>query len=134
MTALTVMNQRTIDDRRRKDLRTLARFIEIYCHGRHGDEQKERVQIQHLPGFADIAGVEQIVGKDLHLCPHCRKLLLHAFVKRLACSMVPKPMCKHCPNHCYAPAYRQQIREVMKYAGRKLVLGGRVDYLFHLLF
>jgi hypothetical protein len=47
--------------------------------------------------------------------------------------MNPKPMCKHCPSHCYAPMYRAQIRRVMKYAGIKLLMRGRVDYLLHLL-
>jgi hypothetical protein len=48
--------------------------------------------------------------------------------------MDPKPACKHCPQHCYAPRYRDEIREVMRYSGRKLVMSGRVDYLVHLLF
>jgi hypothetical protein len=34
----------------------------------------------------------------------------------------------------YHPQYWQRIREVMKYSGRKLVLSGRLDYLYHLLF
>jgi len=42
-------------------------------------------------------------------------------------------MCKHCPEHCYAPRYRAQIREVMRYSGPRLVLRGRLDYLWHLL-
>jgi hypothetical protein len=48
--------------------------------------------------------------------------------------MHPKPACKHCPAHCYHPTYRARIREVMKFSGRKMLLGGRLDYLFHLLF
>ena len=78
--------------------------------------------------------VTAIAGKNVVLCPECTKLLTHAFVKRTHCPMDPKPMCKHCPNHCYHPTYRQQIREVMKFSGRNMVFGGRLDYLFHLLF
>jgi hypothetical protein len=48
--------------------------------------------------------------------------------------MDPKPMCKHCPSHCYRPSYRARIREVMKFSGRKMVLSGRLDFLLHLLF
>jgi hypothetical protein len=48
--------------------------------------------------------------------------------------MDPKPACKHCPSHCYHPDYRKRIREVMRYSGRNMVLGGRLDYLYHLLF
>lgn len=110
-----------------RDLKTLALFIEIYCRGRHSDSEKAPAELPHF----DVA---KIAGKQIHLCPDCLKLLHHAFVKRTHCPMDPKPMCKHCPNHCYAPAYRQQIREVMKYSGRKLVMSGRVDYLLHLLF
>lgn len=48
--------------------------------------------------------------------------------------MNPKPMCKHCPRHCYHPRYRQAMREIMRYSGRGMVLSGRFDYLFHLFF
>jgi len=48
--------------------------------------------------------------------------------------MHPKPACKHCPSHCYHPTYRAKIRQVMKFSGKKMLLGGRLDYLIHLLF
>lgn len=111
----------------RKDLKTLALFIRLYCSQRHTTAEKERVQLK-------THDVMAIAGRELVLCPDCRKLLAHAFTKRSHCPMEPKPACKHCPNHCYHPTYRAQIREVMKYSGRKMLLGGRLDYLFHLLF
>ena len=55
-------------------------------------------------------------------------------MKRSRCPLDPKPACKHCPVHCYHPTYRQNIREVMRYSGRRLVLSGRLDMLYHLLF
>jgi hypothetical protein len=79
----------------------------------------------------DVAGVH---GRPLELCPDCAKLAAHAFAKRMQCPLDPKPDCKHCPQHCYADKYRRQIREVMRYSGRRLVLSGRLDYLLHLLF
>ena len=111
----------------RKDLRTLALFISIYCKHRHTDQEKVPVE---LKGF-DMGA---IAGKTPVLCGECRKLLTHAFVKRSHCPMHPKPACKHCQTNCYQPMYRQQIREVMKFSGRKLVLSGRLDLLFKLLF
>lgn len=111
----------------RRDLKTLARFIGMYCDGRHRDVPRQSVELK----THDVVGV---YGKPLVLCEACRKLLTHAFVKRSHCPMDPKPMCKKCPDHCYAPVYREQIREVMRYSGRKLLLSGRVDYLVHLLF
>ena len=109
-----------------RDLRTLARFIEVYCHGKHQ-------QTDAIDTHIKLPGGQPLLSQPVTLCEECRKLLIHAVVKRTNCPMNPKPACKHCPNHCYAPRYRQQIRDVMKYAGRKLLMRGRVDYLLHLL-
>lgn len=110
-----------------RDLKTLALFISIYCRHRHKQQPKTQAELK-------THDLTAIVGKPLLLCRQCQKLLAHAFVKRTHCPMNPKPACKHCPSHCYHPAYRAQIREVMRYSGKKLILSGRLDYLFHLLF
>jgi Nitrous oxide-stimulated promoter len=109
------------------DLKTLAKFIEVYCDGHHDDADREAVELK-------THNLQELTGKQPRLCPDCQKLLAHALVKRTVCPMDPKPQCKHCPKHCYHPNYRQKIQEVMKYSGRKLVMHGRVDYLLHLLF
>lgn len=111
----------------RRDLKTLTRFIEVACKGRHPQRTRTAATLRSH----DVAA---IVGHEPQLCPDCQKLLAHAFVKRTACRMDPKPQCKHCPNHCYHPRYRAEIREVMKFSGKHLLLRGRVDYLLHLLF
>ncbi len=116
-----------MDDDLRRDLRTLVRFIEVYCKRRHADVPKE-------PATLKTHDVEAIRGQRVALCHACRKLLAHAFVKRTRCPLDPKPACKHCPEHCYHPDYRARIRQVMKYSGIRLVLTGRLDYLYHLLF
>ena len=110
-----------------RDLKTLALFIDLYCRCKHQGAERRLVALK-------THDVRLIAGESIVLCPECTKLLAHAFVKRTHCPMHPKPMCKHCPNHCYHPTYRAQIREVMKVAGRKMVFSGRLDYLFHLLF
>jgi hypothetical protein len=111
----------------RKDLKTLALFIDLYCRYRHvtSDKSPADLKVYDVPG---------ICGREIVVCEACRKLLTHAFVKRAHCPYEPKPACKHCPTHCYHPSYRAQIREVMKVSGRKMLLAGRLDYLFHLLF
>jgi hypothetical protein len=114
-----------MDRKLRRDLRTLAKFIGVYCRHRHGDRGKQVTRLR----THDVAA---IAGGPLLLCDECRKLLVHAFVKRTHCPMDPKPACKDCPEHCYHPKYRRQIREVMKYSGRRLVLSGRLHYLLHL--
>ncbi len=116
-----------MDKKLRQDLRTLTRFIQIYCSHVHADEPKERVRLK-------THDVEALMGGPVDLCPGCHRLLAHALYKRSICPMEPKPACKHCSDHCYHPLYRRQIQEVMRFSGRKLVLSGRLDYLVHLLF
>jgi len=115
------------DPKLRGDLRTLAQFIRLYCQNRHAGVEKSELRLKD-PYLPDLR-----VGK-IELCPPCAKLLAHAFVKRVHCPFSPKPACKHCQSHCYQPIYREQIREVMRYSGRKIVLSGRLDLLFKLLF
>ena len=110
-----------------RDLETLATFIRLYCLHNHGDEVKHVVRF----GGSGAAGAP---GQWTVLCPACAKLLAHAVYKRTRCPLHPKPACKHCPNHCYHPSYRAQIRDVMKFSGRHLVLHGRWDLLLHLLY
>lgn len=116
-----------MDKELKRDLATLARFVEVFCTHRHPDAPK-------TPALLKGHDVEAIAGRPVPLCRDCTRLLTHAFVKRSTCPLDPKPACKQCPEHCYHPDYRQRIREVMKYSGRKLVLSGRLDYLYHLLF
>ncbi len=119
--------QKALDREVKSDLKVLANFIDIYCKSRHSDRIQEPVSLKgHEVG--DLA------GRPVELCGECAKLIMHAFVKRTNCPLSPKPACKHCPDHCYHPSYREAIQQVMRYSGRKLVLSGRIDYLFHLLF
>ena len=53
--------------------------------------------------------------------------------ERARCPLEPKPSCRLCTDHCYAPTHREQIREVMKFSGRHLILRGRLHLLFHFL-
>lgn len=111
----------------RRDLKILATFIRIYFRDRHGDRQRSVLSLR-------TRALTEIAGWPAELCRECGKLLAHASVKRSGCPMNPKPARRHCPRCCYHPAYRHQIRQVMRYSGRKLVMRGRLDLLFHLLF
>lgn len=104
------------------DVRTLARFIALYCRSHH----KERAPFAFkAPGF------EEIFEKGPELCPDCARLLKYGLTMRLRCPQEPKPMCKKCPDPCYRPEYREKIREVMKFSGMYLVKRGRIDLLYH---
>ena len=110
-----------------KDLVTLATFIRLYCLHNHPEQIKHIVRL-------NTHDLPKLMGGTVVLCPGCAKLLAHAFYKRFVCPFDPKPACKHCTKHCYHPTCRAQIREVMKFSGRQLLLSGRLDYLLHLLF
>jgi hypothetical protein len=99
----------TCMDKREEDQHILEQFARIYCRGKHNMSNGE-------------------------LCADCQDLLAYSFKRLERCPQDPKPSCKHCEIHCYKPAYREKIREVMRYSGKRLVLHGRLDLLWHYLF
>jgi len=107
-----------------RDIGTLANFIGIYCGRTHARQEKKRVQAGGAVGT--------LVNRHaVALCGECAALLLHAASKRLICPYDPKPNCKRCPTHCYAPGHRERIRAVMRFSGMYLVRRGRIDLLLH---
>jgi len=79
-----------------REKRTVSLMIELHCHA------------QHSPTDA--------------LCAECRKLRDYALVRLDRCPFGDgKPTCAKCPVHCYKPDLRAQIREVMRYAGPRML-------------
>ena len=105
----------------KKDVGVLADFISIYCGENHGDRERRALKLRGK--LADY------IDSEVVLCEECGKLLLHAASKRIICPFDPKPQCKHCETHCYAPGYREKIRQVMKFSGMYLIKKGRVRML-----
>lgn len=105
-----------------KDIRLIGKFVEVYCGGKHVDIEKQSFQLPEGLG-------ERMV------CADCAAFMAYAISKRLKCPLeAEKPTCKHCRVHCYDKARREKVREIMSYAGRKLMMRGRVDYLWHYFF
>lgn len=104
-----------------KDLRLLARFIACWCHQQHDPAPRQSTETTgELPAHL--------------LCSECRELLSYAIARRRACPLDPKPACKDCPIHCYKPERRAEIRKIMRFSGRHLILRGRLDLLWHYFF
>lgn len=116
-------NTRDISPEERSDIRTLIRFVAIYCREQH-EEAKAPFSLKQLD-------IKQIEKKEVLLCQECRRLLAYGIGMRLACLHDPKPMCKKCESQCYKGEYKAKIREIMKFSGMYLVKHGRVDLLFH---
>ncbi|MBN1533611.1 MAG: nitrous oxide-stimulated promoter family protein [Spirochaetes bacterium] len=110
-----------------RDIRVLAQFISLFCRENHGEAPRSALR-------ADGILKKYLAGKAPELCIECRRLLLHGAVKRALCPHDPKPRCKKCPDHCYAPGYRERIRGVMRFSGMHLIRRGRLDLLRKLLF
>ena len=67
------------------------------------------------------------------LCPQCQALLDYAHQRLERCRFgEDKPSCTLCPVHCYKPAMRQQIRQVMRYSGPRMLLHNPVLAIRHL--
>ncbi len=78
-----------------RERRTVAAMIGIYCRAKHG-------------------GAE--------LCAECADLLVYGALRLEHCPYGGgKPPCQDCPKHCYAPARRARIQEVMRYAGPRMM-------------
>lgn len=72
-------------------------------------------------------------GNDV-LCPSCRELLDYAEARLSRCPFGEgKTTCQRCPVHCYKPEMQQRIREVMRYAGPRMLFYHPVIAVQHLL-
>jgi hypothetical protein len=122
---MEMVKQLEVSDKEKSDIRTLIKFVGIFCRENHDGEKT---------GFSfkpfDIREVEK---KEITLCPDCTRLLTYGLTMRLKCPHDPKPMCKKCEKQCYRGEYREKIRQVMKFSGIYLVKHGRVDMLYHYL-
>jgi hypothetical protein len=79
-----------------KELDTVGIMIHLYCRGHHG-------------------------SKDV-LCPECGGLLAYVKGRLEKCPLKEKkPWCSKCSVHCYKPAMREKIKEVMKYSGPRMI-------------
>lgn len=80
----------------------------------------------------------RIACRDLHggadeLCAGCGELRLYAERRLARCPFAEeKPTCVKCPVHCYEEGMRERVRQVMRYAGPRMLLRHPVLALLHL--
>ncbi len=79
-----------------REKRTVEAMVQIYCRELHGG--------------------------DGALCPDCQALLDYAVARIDRCPYgADKPVCAQCTIHCYRRPMREQIRQVMRYAGPRML-------------
>ncbi len=87
-----------IEAKRARERQVVLQMIEVYCCGNHG-------------------------GKRGVLCSECAALSEYASKRIERCPfMATKTFCSQCRVHCYAAKERQAIKDVMRYAGPRMLL------------
>jgi hypothetical protein len=90
------MNDPSDSARIRRERTTVRAMVEMYCRHHHGGS---------------------------HLCDSCAELADYAGRKLDRCPYgSDKPACTHCPIHCYGAEPRERMREVMRFAGPRMLL------------
>ena len=76
--------------------KTMYSMLEIFCHANHCGGK----------GLcAECTELEAYCSERLHKCPFGEN----------------KPACQNCKVHCYHKSMRQRIREVMRFAGPRMI-------------
>ncbi len=66
------------------------------------------------------------------LCEECAQLSDYALKRLENCPFgEQKPTCESCPVHCYKSDMRQGIREVMRFAGPRMIFIHPIDTVRH---
>ena len=67
------------------------------------------------------------------LCEECASLLEYAHKRLDHCKFgEKKSTCRKCPVHCYKPAMRERMKEVMRFAGPRMMWYHPIDAIKHL--
>jgi len=73
-------------------------------------------------------------GRSKELCSECRGLLEYSHERIEACPLLEnKPTCAECKIHCYGLARREQIRQVMRFSGPRMICRHPVLALRHMM-
>ena len=105
---MTRREPETAPRRIRRERKTMAAMVTLYCRAHHGTRGE--------------------------LCAECAEFLDYAFQRLQRCPFGgTKPTCADCTIHCYAPERRQQAKQVMRYAGPRMLFRHPVLAVLHLL-
>lgn len=95
--------------RRAREFETIAAMLRIYCRSHHRPKEEE-------------------------LCPECAALRDYAHKRLAHCRFgEDKPTCVRCPVHCYKADMRERVREVMRWAGPRMLWRHPLLALRHLV-
>ena len=90
------------------ELHTVELMIRLYCRHKEGNN--------HIVRLWEQCGLLEYASSRLARCPFQDN----------------KPTCRLCKVHCYRPEKREQIRQVMRYAGPRMLLYYPADAIKHM--
>ena len=91
-----------------RERKTIDAMIALFCRDKHASEGS--------------------------LCVECAALAVYAWQRVEKCPYGDdKPTCAKCSIHCYKPTRREQIREVMRYSGPRMLLHRPILTIGHML-
>lgn len=83
--------------KREKEKQTVSFMIALYCRKNHGTKNG--------------------------LCEECSELDRYAKERSDKCPfMETKTFCSNCKVHCYKPAMREKIRQIMRFSGPRMIM------------
>ncbi|MBQ5642621.1 MAG: nitrous oxide-stimulated promoter family protein [Bacteroidaceae bacterium] len=125
---------------------TVEAMIRLYCkEKKHGETENYRESMNCPSNLSNQSSTTTPIfpipanRSSAHplpvpsLCPQCQALLDYAHKRLEHCKFgEDKPSCTRCPVHCYKPAMREQIRQVMRYSGPRMLLHDPIMAIRHL--
>lgn len=100
--------EKKIEHKRKKEQRVVEEMIRLYCRRKHRE-----------------------AGRSM--CARCRELADYARARSERCPfMEQKTFCANCRVHCYKPFMREQIREVMRFSGPRMLFVHPLLVFWHL--
>ena len=89
-----------------KEKRVVSVMVRLYCRKKEGNSE---------------------------LCDNCRQLLAYAESRLEHCPFGErKTSCRRCTVHCYKPSMRQQMHEVMRFSGPRMIFYEPLETIRHI--
>ena len=98
------------------------------------DKLTGRLKREHktVVSMAKIFCADHHANHAGELCSNCEALMSYSEARLAKCPYgQAKPTCAKCPVHCYKKEPREQMRQVMRYAGPRMPWRHPVQALIH---